>query len=760
MVATIGSIRALFEADMGAYVAGLQRGERATAAAEGRINRNLAGIEGRFVRLGGVASNFGKGLAGGIVGGLSAAGLAGIVKSAGDVAKRVASIGDEAKRAGLSVKAFQELRFVAEQNRIGVDQMVDGLKELQLRADEWITTGSGPAAEAFHRLGYDATTLRDKLRDPSALFSEIIGKLGQLDKAAQIRIADEVFGGTAGERFVELVDQGEAGIRRTIESARNLGIVLDQDVIKRAERINRLFGEISASISGWVQPTVIRFLEDVVGLLDRMKPIELRSSETLGENSTAIDAERLRLENEILDLKRQQGDLTGATADLERRYLDDAIAEKQRQLGELSERAARIERILSDRTGGGGAASAAPMVPFSPLPAVDMNRQMQLAIARDRIAAIESVGSGDYRALGPVTDTGDRAYGRYQIMGANIAPWSRQALGVTLTPDQLLNNPQFQDRVFDHIFGGYIERFGLEGAAQAWFGGEKSVGKTGRMDQLGTSVGEYGKRFAEGMREAKASVDALGDSWEGLREEDIKPATEAVAAQQQAYDQLGQVAQTALSGLKTALADGKLEGREVLQILISIVEQLLQMPAGAGGGGGGGLFGGLLSSILGFADGGEIRGPGGPTDDKILIAASDGEHITRAKQAKKYRGLLNAINGDSVSSYLRSQAISNGLDFADGGLVGNHGNAAALGTVMDRNLSAIPSTVGLVDRISSTTGKMKVRPQKPGVINVNVEGANGDPHVIALVKQGVGQGLSEYDRGLSGRISDVLERQG
>ena len=146
-----------------------------------------------------------KGGVAGLITGLSIGALEGIASRIGDITKNIANVGNEAKRAGLSTKAFQELGYVAQQNRIPVDALVDGMKELNLRADEFIVTGQGSAAEAFQRLGYTAEDLKRKLQDPAALLVEIIGKLEHLDRAAQIRIADELFGGTGGERFVELL---------------------------------------------------------------------------------------------------------------------------------------------------------------------------------------------------------------------------------------------------------------------------------------------------------------------------------------------------------------------------------------------------------------------------------------------------------------------------------------------------------------------------------------------------------------------------
>lgn len=122
---------------------------------------------------------------------------------------------------------------------------------------------------------------------------------------------------------------------------------------------------------------------------------------------------------------------------------------------------------------------------------------------RDAIAAIESRGSGDYAAIGPTNSRLGRAMGRYQIMEANIGPWSRQALGREVSPSEFLANPGLQDAIFDHVFGGYVDRYGEEGAAQAWFGGPGAVGRTQRQDVLGTTVGGYGQRFVRELSQGR-----------------------------------------------------------------------------------------------------------------------------------------------------------------------------------------------------------------------------------------------------------------
>jgi len=147
---------------------------------------------------------------------------------------------------------------------------------------------------------------------------------------------------------------------------------------------------------------------------------------------------------------------------------------------------------------------------------------------RNAIASIESAGSGDYAAVGPANETLGRPLGRYQIMEANIGPWSREVLGREVTPDEFLANPQLQDAIFDKKFGSYVQQYGPEGAAQAWFAGPGGVGKVDRSDVLGTSVGEYGQRFTSALGQTEvasatpqAAIEAISPTQGGSLTDEV-----------------------------------------------------------------------------------------------------------------------------------------------------------------------------------------------------------------------------------------------
>jgi len=110
------------------------------------------------------------------------------------------------------------------------------------------------------------------------------------------------------------------------------------------------------------------------------------------------------------------------------------------------------------------------------------------------ISANES--GGNYTLMGPVTKTGDRAYGKYQVMGNNVGDWTQEILGKKMTPDQFLNDPDAQEKVFAGKFGQYLQKTGNPAdAASMWFSGKPASQSANLKDVLGTSGASYVNQF-------------------------------------------------------------------------------------------------------------------------------------------------------------------------------------------------------------------------------------------------------------------------
>jgi hypothetical protein len=181
---------------------------------------------------------------------------------------------------------------------------------------------------------------------------------------------------------------------------------------------------------------------------------------------------------------------------------------------------------------------------------------------------------------------------------------------------------------------------------------------------------------------------------------------------------------------KAAAASVGTFGNGLGQLGTSLSSNVFPAAPTASGGGGGlfGLLGGLFSSpfkamgpqgaaaLAGtlkpglFADGG-YTGPGGKNTPAGIVHA--GEFVVP-------KHIVDKIGVPALSTMMKG--------YADGGLV------------TPANIAA-PRAPSLTSR-SATTG---ANSNQPGVLNVHIIGASGDDHVRMLVKQGVGDGLNQYN---------------
>jgi hypothetical protein len=165
---------------------------------------------------------------------------------------------------------------------------------------------------------------------------------------------------------------------------------------------------------------------------------------------------------------------------------------------------------------------------------------------RAAIAAIESQGSGDYSAVGPVTNRqGNRAYGKYQVMASNIPAWTKQALGQEMTPEQFLASPEAQDKVFDTIFGDYAAKYGERGAASMWFTGQPNEPDV--KDVLGTTGKGYVDKYMAALGQAPSTGPSTSPAATGVEPKTATPAT--AATKKGPWDKLGGAFKTGLAGM-------------------------------------------------------------------------------------------------------------------------------------------------------------------------------------------------------------------
>lgn len=129
------------------------------------------------------------------------------------------------------------------------------------------------------------------------------------------------------------------------------------------------------------------------------------------------------------------------------------------------------------------------------------------------LAKGESGGEKDpYSAVGPASRRGDRPYGKYQVMGANIPVWAKEAGLGELTPQQFLADRDAQEAVARHKFREYMTKTGSpQEAAAMWLGGPDYKSHPHARDVLGTDVSKYVDTFNRNL--GSGGVGAINNTF-------------------------------------------------------------------------------------------------------------------------------------------------------------------------------------------------------------------------------------------------------
>ncbi|MBB3591729.1 hypothetical protein FHX08_002073 [Rhizobium sp. BK529] len=358
-------------------------------------------------------------------------------------------------------------------------------------------------AEAYRDLVKNA---RDRI-EQMELEAKVAGETGiaaekmrmQLDLLQQAQDKGRTV--TAAQR-AEIEKLAEAYGRAATEAAK---VRLNADLRFEREQIFRTSGdqEIASRLRGAGLPVDLSSQEAQI-MRDNMRIEELRAGvkgffTDFRDGLTQGDSFGKALGDAVINA------LTNAVNKLSERWIDQLV---NSLLGGVSG-GGLLSKVGVGSIAANDNVGAAPVVPVTRAPLGDITSYA---------AAIKSIeSSGNYSALGPFTATGDRAYGAYQVMGANVGPWTKQALGYSLSPSQFLASPSAQDAVFNDRFGSYVGKYGASGAAQAWFGGPGSVGRGASWaDQLGTTGTQYVDKFNASLSRLSGTTDVTSAGFKGI----------------------------------------------------------------------------------------------------------------------------------------------------------------------------------------------------------------------------------------------------
>ncbi|MBI4030841.1 MAG: hypothetical protein HY370_04135 [Proteobacteria bacterium] len=249
----------------------------------------------------------------------SIGGLALLTKRAIDSADAIAKTADNI---GISTDALQELRYAADLSGVSQERFDKALQKFTIRIGE-AAAGTGEAKRAFELLGVSVLDTEGRLKNTETIINQVSNALSGIENPTErARVAYNLFG-REGVAMVGLLAKGSAEMETMRQRARDLGLVLDEDLLRNAEKaqdeLATLHKVISANLS--------RALLDLSPIIADTSTF---LSELAADAGTAYEKMKLFFSG---DFKLEGQSLRGVTRDI--KNLDESIESLQKRLGNI-----------------------------------------------------------------------------------------------------------------------------------------------------------------------------------------------------------------------------------------------------------------------------------------------------------------------------------------------------------------------------------------------------------------------------------------
>jgi hypothetical protein len=186
---------------------------------------------------------------------------------------RLMSLSKASQKIGVSVEALSGLKFAADLSGVSFENLQVSLAKLSVNIDKF-NTGTKSAVDTFNRLGIDPS----QFATTEETLSAIADRFAELpDGATKTALAIEVFG-KSGRDLIPLLNQGSAGIKSLTDEAAKLGLVIDTNTARAAEKFNDDLKRLTSVATGFRNQVAVELLPVLTDLADAFATV---SKETI-----------------------------------------------------------------------------------------------------------------------------------------------------------------------------------------------------------------------------------------------------------------------------------------------------------------------------------------------------------------------------------------------------------------------------------------------------------------------------------------------
>ena len=255
---TVGVLNVKLKASTRGFSAGMKRAGKTVRGFTGGVRNATRGL---------------KTLGIGLAGALSVRALIGVTRDAVRMGDEIAKT---STKLGIGAEALQEFQYGAARSGIAARTFNMGLQRMARRMAE-AATGTGEAKAAIAELGLDAKKMQ-KLGTEESLYAIARAFEKVANPMTRLRLAFKLFD-SEGVAMVNLLNQGESGMRALARRANDLGIVVSRIDLAGLESISDAWTGVGMAIKGLSMRSVagntplfsllLNLTAEIVGSIDR-----------------------------------------------------------------------------------------------------------------------------------------------------------------------------------------------------------------------------------------------------------------------------------------------------------------------------------------------------------------------------------------------------------------------------------------------------------------------------------------------------------
>lgn len=196
-----------------------------------------------------------------------------LTKLISESASAADELGDMSKVTGLSVETLQKYKYAADMAGTSLET-ITGAEAKLVQNMSSAASGTGTAAEAFKALGVEVKDSAGHLRSTDEVFSEVLGKLGEIENETERDAAAMKIFGKSAQELNPLILEGAGALERYGAEAEELGIIVSEEAVgalgdmqAEVKKTNAQLDAIKTNASAKFAPAITKMLQGFQKLL-------------------------------------------------------------------------------------------------------------------------------------------------------------------------------------------------------------------------------------------------------------------------------------------------------------------------------------------------------------------------------------------------------------------------------------------------------------------------------------------------------------